>query len=65
MPEKVAERGRGEEGSPVSPVMGQPPHGGDSKRYWLVEVAVGSRMELGGMWFLRARGKLAQLSPPL
>ncbi|OPJ72454.1 calpain-11 isoform B [Patagioenas fasciata monilis] len=32
VPEKVAERGRGEEGSPVSPAMGQPPHGGDSKR---------------------------------
>ncbi|XP_064914163.1 uncharacterized protein LOC102087755 isoform X3 [Columba livia] len=32
VPEKVAEYGRGEEGSPVSPVMGQPPHGGDSKR---------------------------------
>ncbi|KAK2531617.1 Capn11 [Columba guinea] len=32
VPEKVAEHGRGEEGSPVSPVMGQPPHGGDSKR---------------------------------
>ncbi|KAM6279463.1 uncharacterized protein LJ264_001942 isoform 2-T2 [Porphyrio hochstetteri] len=29
---KMSEHGRGEESSPSSPAMGQPPHGGDSKR---------------------------------
>lgn len=31
--EKMAEHKKGEESSPGSPAVGQPPHGGDNKRY--------------------------------
>lgn len=65
MPGKMAEHGIGQESSPGSPVAGQPPHGRDSKRYRLVEVAVGSGMELEGMGVLCARGDLAVLTDPL
>lgn len=64
--EKMAEHKKGEESSPGSPAVGQPPHGGDNKRYWLVEVAVGVRQSEGaGMGFPCARGNLAVLIVPL
>lgn len=39
---KMAKNKKGEESSPGSPAVGQPPYGGDNKRYQLVEVAMGA-----------------------
>ncbi|XP_055672541.1 uncharacterized protein LOC114012550 isoform X1 [Falco peregrinus] len=43
VPGKMAEHKRGEESSPGSPVVGQPPHGGDSKRRREAEAEWGTR----------------------
>lgn len=58
--EKMAEHKKGEESSPGSPAAGQAPHGGDNKRYQLVEVAVEVGQSQRGRWGSPVQGGTLQ-----